>query len=207
MVPLLSLLSIVYRFNYCIGFIWAILLRLLASFIFIINAFFFFFFYIINSNNSPSLLFSSSLCVVVLLYSRGILLLFPLSWEQRTGESHSLTCPPPHISKPTTSRPHYPNQYVRSCSICQALKQTFAKDTRANYKEYCREVHHHRQQQQKNEDIPTMAPSLVEALGIDDTKTPQNRPKGSAVEEDQKLKELIEKHGKKWKAVQKKWTS
>ena len=51
-----------------------------------------------------------------------------------------------------------------------------------------------------------MAPSLVEALGIDDTKTPPKPTKRQRwlTEEDQKLKELIEKHGgKKWKAIAK----
>ena len=51
-----------------------------------------------------------------------------------------------------------------------------------------------------------MAPSLVEALGIDDTKTPPKPTKRQRwlSEEDQKLKELIEKHGgKKWKAIAK----
>ena len=51
-----------------------------------------------------------------------------------------------------------------------------------------------------------MAPSLVEALGIDEAKPPPKPTKRQRwlTEEDQKLKELIEKHGgKKWKAIAK----
>ena len=44
-----------------------------------------------------------------------------------------------------------------------------------------------------------MAPSLVEALGIDEAKPPPKPTKRQRwlTEEDQKLKELIEKHGGK----------